>query len=172
LHWRSRRTMVLLVSRLQALLHQGQLKIRRSLPEAGILVRELQDFRVEYTASGHLTFNARQGRHDDLVLALAIACWRAHGGGVSYGGLLEFMARGNSPSAPARYSMQYAHRVSLSSKFVCYGAVRPCPPHRYFRPRSFAACTFSLGIAGQVLKFRTRARTRVMPPIHRAPRGQ
>src|SRR6202035_508640 len=53
-----------------------------------------------------------------------------------------------------------------------YGAVRPCPPHRYFRPRSFAACTFSLGVAGQVLKFRTRARTRVMPPIHRAPRGQ
>jgi hypothetical protein len=53
-----------------------------------------------------------------------------------------------------------------------YGAVRPYPPHRYFRPRSFAACTFSLGIAGQVLKFRTRARTRVMPPIHRAPRGQ
>src|SRR5690348_9246597 len=37
-----------------------------------------------------------------------------------------------------------------------YGAVRPYPPHRYFRPRSFAA---SLGIAGQVLKFRTRART-------------
>src|SRR6266480_4879259 len=53
-----------------------------------------------------------------------------------------------------------------------YGAVRPCPTHRYFRPRSFAACTFSLGIAGQVLKFRTRARTRVMPPIHRTPRGQ
>src|SRR6267143_1390402 len=53
-----------------------------------------------------------------------------------------------------------------------YGAVRPYPPHRYFRPRSVAACTFSLGIAGQVLKFRTRARTRVMPPIHRAPRGQ
>src|SRR6267378_5739282 len=46
-----------------------------------------------------------------------------------------------------------------------YGAVRPYPPHRYFRPRSFAACTFSLGIAGQVLKFRTRARMRVMPPI-------
>ena len=53
-----------------------------------------------------------------------------------------------------------------------YGAVRPYPPHRYFQPRSFPACTFSLSIAGQVLKFRTRARTRVMPPIHRAPRGQ
>src|SRR5438132_13245166 len=28
-----------------------------------------------------------------------------------------------------------------------YGAVRLLLPHRYFRPRSFAACTFSLGIA-------------------------
>src|SRR6516165_4249349 len=25
-----------------------------------------------------------------------------------------------------------------------YGAVRPYPPHRYFRPHSFAACTFPL----------------------------
>ena len=29
-----------------------------------------------------------------------------------------------------------------------YGAVRPCPPYRYFQPRRFAACTFSLGIVG------------------------
>jgi len=46
-----------LVSRLQALLHQGRLKIHRELAEAETLVRELQDFRVEYTAAGHLTFN-------------------------------------------------------------------------------------------------------------------
>jgi hypothetical protein len=38
--------------------------------------------RVEFTAAGHLTFNARSGKHDDLVLALAIAVWRAHGGGM------------------------------------------------------------------------------------------
>jgi hypothetical protein len=49
-----------------------------------------------------------------------------------------------------------------------YGAVRPCPPHRYFRPRRFAAWTFSLGIAGQVLKFRTRAQMRVHP-LHLGP---
>jgi hypothetical protein len=71
-----------LVSRLQALLHEGRLKIQKQLPEAETLVRELQDFRVEYTAAGHLTFNARSGKHDDLVLALAIAVWRAHGGGI------------------------------------------------------------------------------------------
>jgi hypothetical protein len=66
-----------LISALQALLHEGRLHIQKELPEAAELVRELQDFRVKYTESGHLTFNAREGRHDDLVLALAIAVWRA-----------------------------------------------------------------------------------------------
>jgi hypothetical protein len=71
-----------LVSRLQALLHEGRLKILRELEEAETLVRELQDFRYEYTAAGHLTFNARCGKHDDLVFALGLAVWRAHGGGM------------------------------------------------------------------------------------------
>jgi hypothetical protein len=66
-----------LVSALQALLHEGRLHIQKDLTESAVLVRELQDFRVKYTDSGHLTFNAREGRHDDLVLALAIAVWRA-----------------------------------------------------------------------------------------------
>jgi hypothetical protein len=74
-----------LVSRLQALLHEGRLKIHKDLAEASTLVRELQDFRVEFTAAGSLTFSARNGKHDDLVLALAIATWRAHGSGPSDG---------------------------------------------------------------------------------------
>jgi hypothetical protein len=76
---------LVLVSRLQALLHEGRLKIHRNLAEAATLVRELQDFRVEFTAAGSLTFNARSGKHDDLVLALAIAAWRAHGSGPGFG---------------------------------------------------------------------------------------
>ena len=82
-----------LVSRLQALLHEGRLKIQKQLPEAETLVRELQDFRVEFTAAGHLTFNARSGKHDDLVLALAIAAWRAYGGGMANYGFFELMRR-------------------------------------------------------------------------------
>jgi hypothetical protein len=74
-----------LISRLQALLHEGRLKIHRDLAEAPTLVRELQDFRVEFTAGGAITFSARVGKHDDLVLALAIAAWRAFGGGPSDG---------------------------------------------------------------------------------------
>jgi hypothetical protein len=66
-----------LVSGVQALLHEERLKIHRELPEAPVLVSELQNFRVDFTTAGHMTFNARSGTHDDLVLALAIAVWRA-----------------------------------------------------------------------------------------------
>jgi len=95
-----------LVSRLQALLHEGRLKIQRELAEAETLVRELQDFRVEFTAAGHLTFNARTGKHDDLVLALAIAVWRAHGGGMAQYGYFEWMrwqAMGSKAPEPRYY---------------------------------------------------------------------
>ena len=70
-----------LVSGVQALLHEERLKIQRELPEAPVLVSELRDFRVDFTAAGHMTFNARSGAHDDLVLALAIATWRAKSAG-------------------------------------------------------------------------------------------
>ena len=95
-----------LVSRLQALLHEGRLKILRELSEAETLVRELQDFRCEFTAAGHLTFNARTGKHDDLVLALAIAVWRAHGGGFPGWACYELMRRqalGAAASEPRYY---------------------------------------------------------------------
>ena len=62
-----------LVSKLQALLHAGELRIAASLPDAATLMRELQDFRVRFTDAGNATFNAREGAHDDLVLAVALA---------------------------------------------------------------------------------------------------
>src|SRR5690606_7689972 len=68
---------VLLVSRLQALLHSGALEIDGKAKDAAVLLKELQDFRVSFTAVGNPTFNARQGAHDDLVLALAIAVFGA-----------------------------------------------------------------------------------------------
>jgi hypothetical protein len=67
----------ILVSTVQAELHSGRLKINKNLKEAPILERELQDFQVSITPSGNATFSARVGAHDDLVLALAIALWRA-----------------------------------------------------------------------------------------------
>jgi Terminase RNaseH-like domain len=68
-----------LISTVQALLHDGRLKIHKNLADVDILVAELQDFRAEVTNSGYWRFGARAGKHDDLVLALAIALWHSVG---------------------------------------------------------------------------------------------
>ena len=64
-----------LVSRLQALMHTGALRMPDSLPLARTFRRELQEFRVSYTPVGNATFGAREGAHDDLVLSVALAVW-------------------------------------------------------------------------------------------------
>lgn len=61
-----------MVSKLQVLLQSGRLHLPKS-PEAAILIDELKDYQLEYTNAGNVTFNARSGKHDDLVLALALA---------------------------------------------------------------------------------------------------
>ncbi len=64
-----------LVTRLQALMHTGRLLIPPNLPLAKKFRKELVDFRVSYTAVGNATFGAREGAHDDLVLAVALAVY-------------------------------------------------------------------------------------------------
>jgi hypothetical protein len=83
---------IALVSRLQALLHNDQLKIHRGLADAQVLVEELQNFHASVSDSGFFRFGARgSSKHDDLVLALAIAAWRAHGDTCFAGwGMYEF----------------------------------------------------------------------------------
>jgi len=69
-----------LVGRLQALMHTGCLHMPDSLPLAKTFRRELLDFRVSYTAVGNATFGAREGAHDDLILAVALAVFGLEGG--------------------------------------------------------------------------------------------
>jgi hypothetical protein len=99
---------LVLISRVQALLHSGRLKIQRDLPEAPALVAELQDFRGVVSETGYWKFGARSGKHDDLVLAVAIALWRANGDGIKCFGTFEYyrrLAQGTlslgPPSTPA-----------------------------------------------------------------------
>jgi hypothetical protein len=80
---------LILISTVQALLHDGRLKIHKGLADVQALIAELQDFRAEVTDSGYWRFGARAGKHDDLVLALAIALWRAVGRD-STTGMLEY----------------------------------------------------------------------------------
>jgi hypothetical protein len=67
----------ILVSGVQAKLHTGQLKVAAGLLDAPVLLKEFQDFRVSFTSAGHAIFNARQGKHDDLVLAVSLAVFGA-----------------------------------------------------------------------------------------------
>jgi hypothetical protein len=64
-----------LVSKLQALMHTGRLSMPSSLPLGRAFRDELLDFRVTYTDVGNARFGAREGTHDDLILAVALAVY-------------------------------------------------------------------------------------------------
>jgi hypothetical protein len=68
-----------LVSVVQVGLQNKTLKIAEQLPEAETLIRELQNFTVKITDAANDTYGAwREGTHDDLVLAVALALWTAN----------------------------------------------------------------------------------------------
>lgn len=66
-----------LVTRVQVEMQTGRLRFGRRIPDVDKLVAELKDFRAGRTSAGNMTFNAREGQHDDLVLALALAVFGA-----------------------------------------------------------------------------------------------
>ena len=58
------------------LLEQRRLLIPPSLPLADLLTGELQAFKRKVTPAGSDSYAAgREGPHDDLVLAVALAAW-------------------------------------------------------------------------------------------------
>jgi hypothetical protein len=64
------------VSRIQALLQSGRLRIAAGTPQLEQLERELVGFSAKTSASGRTTYEALTERiHDDLVIALALALW-------------------------------------------------------------------------------------------------
>lgn len=69
-----------LVGSVQVLLQTQRLKIASSLKEASTLTAELLAFKVNINAKGHDRYGNdvgdwRENPHDDLVLAVALACW-------------------------------------------------------------------------------------------------
>lgn len=81
-----------LVTCLQLLLQDRRLKVARSLPEVDTFVKEMLNFQVKITAAANETFGTwREGLHDDLVLAVALACWWAE---------RQRRATGKTPNVP------------------------------------------------------------------------
>jgi hypothetical protein len=67
-----------LLALVQVLLERNELRLAKGLRELGALVRELTDVRSTTRANGRERLGADGcGEHDDLVIALALACWLA-----------------------------------------------------------------------------------------------
>jgi hypothetical protein len=67
-----------LVHGLVLMFERGLLKMPDQLPSGDVLRSELRNLRLKITPDGHAGYEAwREGQHDDLVFALALACWRA-----------------------------------------------------------------------------------------------
>jgi len=65
-----------LLTGLESLLECGELRIAGKLREAARLVKEFESMQVEARVNGRWKMGG-EGEHDDLVLALSLACWRA-----------------------------------------------------------------------------------------------
>ncbi len=66
-----------LIASVQLGLEKGELRIAQTLRGADALVEELVDVRKTYRESGRDRVGAEgTGEHDDLVIALALACWK------------------------------------------------------------------------------------------------
>ena len=66
-----------LVNAVQIEMQTGRLRLGRDVPNVRELVHEMKEFRTRQSVSGNLSFNAREGQHDDLVLALCYAVFGA-----------------------------------------------------------------------------------------------
>jgi hypothetical protein len=68
-----------LIAGVQMAMEKGELRVARRLGEAGALVKEMLNVRITAgLAVGKVRMGADgYGEHDDLVIALALACWRA-----------------------------------------------------------------------------------------------
>jgi hypothetical protein len=68
---------VQLVSCMQKLFGTRRIKFAAALPLAKMAEQELRNFRAKITPAGSEQFLSdwREGQHDDIVLAVAMACW-------------------------------------------------------------------------------------------------
>jgi hypothetical protein len=67
-----------LIIGLQVLLQGGELQIAAGLKYGAALAAEMAAMQVKVTSAGREQYGAwREGTHDDLVFAVALACWGA-----------------------------------------------------------------------------------------------
>lgn len=64
-----------LISAIQVVLQTRRIRFIEGMAEAITLMGELREYKVKVSAALNEIYNAREGEHDDLVLAAALALW-------------------------------------------------------------------------------------------------
>ena len=64
-----------LLSGLLLLFQQRRIRIPSNVKLRAELIEEFNNFILKYTPNGNPTFSAAAGAHDDLIMALALACY-------------------------------------------------------------------------------------------------
>jgi len=64
-----------LIGTLQVLLQTRRLQVPKDLHDAQLFVRELENYRPKVILPTNEALSWREGRHDDLILAVALAAW-------------------------------------------------------------------------------------------------
>src|SRR5262249_41940183 len=106
---------------MQTLVQFRRFHIAPSLPEAVTLGRELQQFRVKVSVlTGNETFEAwRERDHDDLVLAVALACWYGeHHQPFLRPALIEKPPRWNPLGGPAAFEARHGPGGSAGRRLL------------------------------------------------------
>ncbi len=89
------------VAALMVLFQAGRLAIAKTLPEATVLVKELKTFQTKITLAGNEVTGAwREGQHDDLVLAVALATWAGENSVRPYTGMIVYWPESKPPTSP------------------------------------------------------------------------
>jgi hypothetical protein len=89
-----------LVACAQVLLQARRLRVARELDLADVLVQELENFRVRITPAANEVFGEwREGQHDDLVFALALAAWVGENWPEEYTGPVVYNQWASGPGA-------------------------------------------------------------------------
>ncbi len=64
-----------IISSLNATMQQERLQIARGLKYGDVLTNELKDFEMQVRPTGHVSFNAKEGSHDDVLISVSLVAW-------------------------------------------------------------------------------------------------
>jgi len=67
----------LLIANIESRQHSGELQIGKDVNDADAVKAEMQDFRRKISDAGRTSWDAKAGKHDDLIMSMAIALWEA-----------------------------------------------------------------------------------------------